>query len=142
RPTAGGRERPRLPGAGGGRGISVPLHSRGAGVPPPFEGGALPPWYRDAGYPFRDIGVHCLYLIQELLGPIEDVDASWRSLGGDPNLAFDEWRAQVRCKGGLGQFQLTWNVKPMQSQIIIHGTKAVLRVDLFAMFHGQRSSPP
>lgn len=109
---------------------------------PPFEGGPLPPHYRDAGYPFRDIGVHCLYLIQELLGPIEDVEAQWRSLGGDPNLAYDEWRAVVRCKRGLGQFQLSWNVKPMQSQIIIHGTKGVLRVDLFAMFHGKRGSTP
>jgi predicted dehydrogenase/nucleoside-diphosphate-sugar epimerase len=109
---------------------------------PPYEGGPLPPWYRDAGYPFRDIGVHCLYLIQELLGPIEDVDATWRSLGGDPNLAFDEWRTLVRCKRGLGQFQLTWNTKPMQSQLIIHGTKGVLRVDLFAMFHGKRASTP
>ena len=109
---------------------------------PPYEGGPLPPWYRDAGYPFRDIGVHCLYLIQQLLGPIEDVDADWRSLGGDPNLAFDEWRALVRCKRGLGQFQLTYNVKPMQSQLIIHGTKGVLRVDLFAMFHGKRASTP
>jgi predicted dehydrogenase/nucleoside-diphosphate-sugar epimerase len=109
---------------------------------PPYEGGPLPPWYRDAGYPFRDIGVHCLYLIQTLLGPIEHVDAEWRSLGGDPNLAFDEWRAVVRCARGLGQFQLTWNVKPMQSQIIIHGTKGVLRVDLFAMFHGKRASTP
>ena len=103
---------------------------------PPYEGGPLPPWYRDAGYPFRDIGVHCLYLIQQLLGPIEDVDADWRSLGGDPNLAFDEWRALVRCKRGLGQFQLTYNTKPMQSQLIIHGTKGGLRGDLFAMFHG------
>ncbi|HEX5057959.1 MAG TPA: NAD-dependent epimerase/dehydratase family protein [Kofleriaceae bacterium] len=109
---------------------------------PPYEGGPLPPWYRDAGYPFRDIGVHCLYLIQQLLGPIEDVDAEWRSLGGDPNLAFDEWRALVRCKRGLGQFQLTYNVKPMQSQLIIHGTKGVLRVDLFAMFHAKRGSTP
>ncbi|MGN6107444.1 MAG: NAD-dependent epimerase/dehydratase family protein [Kofleriaceae bacterium] len=109
---------------------------------PPYEGGPLPPWYRDAGYPFRDIGVHCLYLIQELLGPIEDVDAGWRSLGGDPNLAFDEWRAIVRCARGLGQFQLTWNTRPMQSQMIIHGTKGVLRVDLFAMFHGKRASTP
>jgi predicted dehydrogenase/nucleoside-diphosphate-sugar epimerase len=109
---------------------------------PPYEGGPLPPWYRDAGYPFRDIGVHCLYLVQELLGQIEDVDASWRSIGGDPNLAFDEWRAMVRCQRGLGQFQLSWNVKPMQSQLIIHGTKAVLRVDLFAMFHGKRASTP
>jgi len=109
---------------------------------PPYEGGPVPPWYRDAGYPFRDIGVHCLYLIQELLGPIEDVDAEWRSLGGDPNLAFDEWRAVVRCQRGLGQFQLTYNVKPMQSQIIIHGTRGVLRVDLFAMFQGKRASTP
>jgi len=109
---------------------------------PPYEGGPLPPWYRDAGYPLRDLGVHCLYMIQELLGPIEQVKAVWCSLGGDPNLAFDEWRAVVRCKRGLGQFQLTWNVKPMQSQIIIHGTKGVLRVDLFAMFHGKRSSTP
>ncbi len=109
---------------------------------PPYEGGPLPPWYRDAGYPFRDIGVHCLYLIQRLLGPIEDVDAVWRSLGSDPNLAFDEWRALVRCRRGFGQFQLTYNTKPMQSQLFIHGTKGVLRVDLFAMFHGKRSATP
>jgi len=109
---------------------------------PPYEGGPLPPWYRDAGYPFRDLGVHCLYLMQALLGPIEDVDATWRSLGGDPNLAYDEWRAMVRCERGLGQFQLTWNTKPMQSQMIIHGTKGVLRVDLFAMFHTRRAATP
>ena len=109
---------------------------------PPYEGGPLPPWYRSAGYAYRDLAVHCMYLLQELLGPIETVDGNWRSLGGDPNLAFDEWRTMVRCKRGLGQFQLTWNVKPMQSQMIIHGTKAVLRVDLFAMFHGKRSSTP
>ncbi|MBP6847092.1 MAG: Gfo/Idh/MocA family oxidoreductase [Kofleriaceae bacterium] len=109
---------------------------------PPYQGGPLPPHYRDAGYPFRDIGVHCLYLIRELLGPIEGVEATWRSLGGDPNLAFDEWRAVVRCQRGLGEFQLSWNVKPMQSQIIIHGTKGVLRVDLFAMFQGKRASTP
>jgi len=109
---------------------------------PPYEGGPLPPWYRDAGYPFRDIGVHCLYLMQALMGPIEAVDADWSSLGGDPNLAFDEWRALVRCKRGLGQFQLTYNTRPMQSQLIIHGTRGVLRVDLFAMYHGKKSNTP
>ena len=109
---------------------------------PPYEGGPLPPHLRDAGYPWRDVGVHCLYLIQELLGRIEDVEAEWCSLGGDPNLAFDEWRALVRCERGLGQFQLSWNAKPMQSQMIIHGTSGVLRADLFAMFLGKRSSTP
>ncbi|MEZ4366423.1 MAG: NAD-dependent epimerase/dehydratase family protein [Kofleriaceae bacterium] len=109
---------------------------------PPYAGGPLPPWSRDAGYPLRDLGVHCLDLIAELLGPIEHVDASWQSLGGDPNLAFDEWRAQVRCAGGLGQFQLTFNARPRQSQIIIHGTRGILTVDLIARSHGRQASTP
>jgi predicted dehydrogenase/nucleoside-diphosphate-sugar epimerase len=109
---------------------------------PPYEGGPLPPQYRDAGYPWRDLGVHCLYMIQELLGTITDVEADWRSLGGDPNLAYDEWRALVRCERGLGQFLLSWNTKPMQSQMVIHGTGGVLRVDLFAMFVGRRTVTP
>ena len=109
---------------------------------PPYQGGALPPHLRSAAYPWRDVAVHCLYLIQTLLGEIEDIDAEWRSLGGDPNLAFDEWRALVRTKRGLGQFQLSWNAKPMQSQMIVHGTAGQIRVDLFAMFQGKRSATP
>ena len=109
---------------------------------PPYEGGPLPPHLRDAAYPWRDVAVHCLYLIQQLLGEIEDVDAEWSSLGGDANLAFDEWRALVRTKGGLGQFQLSWNARPMQSQIVVQGTSGILRADLFAMFIGKRSSTP
>ena len=109
---------------------------------PPFEGGPLPPQFRAAGYPFRDLGVHALYLFQTFLGPIEHVDATWKKLGGEPNLAYDEWRAQVRCKNGMGQFQLSWNVKPLQHQIILQGTKGVLRVDLFLMFQSMRAATP
>jgi predicted dehydrogenase/nucleoside-diphosphate-sugar epimerase len=123
-----------------GRVVSVDI-LRGSEYPP-YEGGPLPPHYRKAGYPYRDLGVHCLYIIQTLLGPIEEVTGTWSSLGGDPNLAYDEWRSVARCQRGLGQFQLSWNTKPMQSQIIIHGTRGVLRVDLFAMFHGKRASTP
>lgn len=111
-------------------------------VYPPYPGGPLPPQYRTAGYPFRDLGVHALYLFQAFLGPIEHVQADWQSLGGDPNLAYDEWRAQVRCRDGLGQFQLSWNVKPVQSQIIIQGTRGVMRVDLFLMFQAMRGVTP
>ncbi len=109
---------------------------------PPYRGGPLPPHYRSAAYPFRDLGVHALYLFQAFLGPIESVNAIWASKGGDPKLAYDEWRALVRCRDGLGQFQLSWNVKPMQSQVIIQGTRGVLRVDLFLMFHALRGSMP
>jgi len=111
-------------------------------VYPPYAGGALPPQYRTAGYPFRDLGVHALYLFEALLGKIEKVSGNYKSLGGDPNLAFDEWRAQVQCENGIGQFQLSWNVRPMQSQIIIQGTKGVMRVDLFLMFNASRKSTP
>jgi nucleoside-diphosphate-sugar epimerase/predicted dehydrogenase len=109
---------------------------------PPYEGGPLPPQYRDAAYPWRDIGVHCLYLVQELLGTIEGVDAEWASRGGDRNLAFDEWRALVRCERGIGQFHLSWNVRPQQSQIIIQGTRGIARLDLFSMFQGHRAATP
>ena len=109
---------------------------------PPYEGGPLPPHLRGAAYPWHDVAVHCLYLVQKLLGGIEDVEAEWSSLGGDPNLAFDEWRALVRAERGLAQFQLSWNAKPMQSQMIIHGTSGMLRADLFAMFLSKRSSTP
>ncbi len=111
-------------------------------VYPPYAGGPLPPQYRAAGYPFRDLGVHALYLFQELLGPIEHVEADWTNLGGDPNLNFDEWRALVRCRDGMGQFQLSWNVKPLQSQIIIQGTKGVLRTNLFLMYQALHASTP
>jgi predicted dehydrogenase/nucleoside-diphosphate-sugar epimerase len=109
---------------------------------PPYRGGPLPPHYRSAAYPFRDLGVHALYLFQAFLGPIEGVNAVWESRGGDPNLAYDEWRALVRCRDGIGQFQLSWNVKPMQSQIIVQGTRGVLRIDLFLMFQALRGATP
>jgi predicted dehydrogenase/nucleoside-diphosphate-sugar epimerase len=127
---------------GGAIGRVVSVDILRSSVYPPYGGGPLPPQYRTAGYPFRDLGVHALYMFQAFLGPIEHVDASWASLGGDPNLAFDEWRAQVRCRDGLGQFQLSWNVKPLQSQIIIHGTRGVMRVDLFLMFQALRAVTP
>jgi predicted dehydrogenase/nucleoside-diphosphate-sugar epimerase len=109
---------------------------------PAYAGGPLPPQYRSAGYPFRDLCIHALYLFEAFLGAIENVDAQWRSLGGDPNLAFDEWRALVRCRNGLGQFQLSWNVEPLQSQVLIHGTRGVLRLDLFLMFQNLRRKLP
>jgi predicted dehydrogenase/nucleoside-diphosphate-sugar epimerase len=111
-------------------------------VYPPYAGGPLPPQYRTPGYPFRDLGIHALYVLEALLGPIENVEARWASLGGDPNLVFDEWRALVRCRDGAGQFQLSWNVKPIQHQLLVQGTRGVLRADLFLLSQGMRRSTP
>ena len=109
---------------------------------PPVAGAGVPPQYRTAGYPFRDLGIHALYVIEAFLGPIEKVDAQWRSGGGDPNLAFNDWRALVTCKKGMGQVQLSWGVRPLQHQIVIQGTKGVLRLDLFLMFQAWRKPMP
>jgi nucleoside-diphosphate-sugar epimerase/predicted dehydrogenase len=111
-------------------------------VYPPYAGGPLPPQYRTAGYPFRDLGIHGLYVIEAFLGPIEKIDATWRRGAGDANLAFNDWRALVTCKRGLGQVQLSFGTKPLQHQIILQGTKGVLRLDLFLMFQAWRRPAP
>lgn len=112
---------------------------------PPYRGGPLPAHYGDGGYPFRDLGVHPLYLLQEFLGDIHDVQADFRMSGrkdSDPNIHFDEWRALVRCANGTGNIQLSWNVRPLQHQVIIQGTRGTLRADLFSMFLVRRRHTP
>ncbi|MGH7366768.1 MAG: Gfo/Idh/MocA family protein, partial [Candidatus Rokuibacteriota bacterium] len=112
---------------------------------PPYHGGPLPPQYGDGGYPFRDLGVHALYMLRELLGPIEDVTAEFRTAGAlasDPNLYFDEWRALVRCERGSGQVQLSWNARPLQHLFMVQGTRGALRADLYSMFITQRRNTP
>ena len=112
---------------------------------PPYRGGPLPLHYREGGYPFRDLGVHALYLLQEFLGSIEDVHAEFRTSGvkdSDPDLHFDEWRALARCARGTANIQLSWNIKPMQHQLIIQGTHGTLRADLFAMYLTRRRHTP
>jgi len=111
----------------------------------PWSGGAVPPQYREGGYPFRDLGVHALYLMQEFLGGIEDAQCKYRSaseLSRDPNLLFDEWRALVTGPGGVGQIQISWNVLPLQHQLFIQGTRGTLRVDLFSLFNARRGNTP
>ena len=64
---------------------------------PPYAGGALPAAFRQGGYPFQDMGVHALYLMEAFLGPIRDIDVRYRSTDHDPNVFFDEWRGTVAC---------------------------------------------
>jgi predicted dehydrogenase/nucleoside-diphosphate-sugar epimerase len=112
---------------------------------PPYRGGPLPPHYREGGYPFRDLGVHALYVLREFLGGIEDIEADFRTstvTDRDPNIHFDEWRALVHCANGTGNIQLSWNVKPLQHQFIVQGTRGTLRADLFAMYLTRRRHTP
>jgi predicted dehydrogenase len=98
---------------------------------PPYAGGPLPAPFRQGSYPFRDLGVHGLYLIELFLGPTEDLRVRAYETGRDPLLTFDEWRAEVDCRGGTGHMFLSWNSRPIQNELEIHGTRGVLHVDCF-----------
>ena len=98
---------------------------------PPYTGGPLPPPYRNGAYPFQDLGVHGLYLLEAFLGPVRSADIRYVSTGRDVKLLFDEWRATVTCENGTGHMYLSWNERPMQNLLIVHGTLGVMQVDCF-----------
>jgi predicted dehydrogenase/nucleoside-diphosphate-sugar epimerase len=98
---------------------------------PPYAGGPLPAPYRQGSYPFRDLGVHGLYLLELFLGPTKAFRADYYKSGRDPLLTFDEWRANMEGSRGTGYMFLSWNTRPIQNELLIHGTRGVIHVDCF-----------
>ena len=98
---------------------------------PPYPGGPMPAHYREGAYPFLDIGVHGLSLFETFLGAIHAVDVRHVATGRDPYLTFDEWHGSVQCDRGTGHMYLSWNVRPIQNELIIHGTRGVIHVDCY-----------
>lgn len=96
---------------------------------PPYVGGPMPAPYGRGGYPFEDLGVHGLYLLESFLGKITNLDVRYRSTGRDPYVFFDEWHAAVECERGAGAMYLSWNSRPMQNELVIHGTRGIMSVD-------------
>ncbi|MBZ5619355.1 MAG: NAD-dependent epimerase/dehydratase family protein [Acidobacteriia bacterium] len=111
---------------------------------PPYAGGpAYPAHFRAGSYPFQDLGVHGLYLLEAFLGPIRHADVRYYNSGlGDPNLVFDEWRALVETDHGTGQMYISWNVRPMQNEIVVHGTRGVMLVDCYLQTISLRKTYP
>ncbi|MEZ6115502.1 MAG: NAD-dependent epimerase/dehydratase family protein [Pirellulaceae bacterium] len=100
---------------------------------PPYAGGPLPPYAKEGGYPFRDLGIHAFYQIEAFLGPIEDVQWQFRNLTRQPFLAFDDWRATLQCANGSAHVHLSWNARPLQDLLLIQGTEGSIRIDRFGM---------
>ena len=98
---------------------------------PPFAGGPLPAMARQGSYPFRDLGTHGLYVIESFMGRINSLEILYRASGKDPNLKFDEWYALAVCERGIGRLQISWNVRPMQSRLILQCTRGLVEVDRF-----------
>jgi len=117
---------------GGGIGtvLSIDFH-RSSDYPAWPGGGKLPPQYRKGSYPFQDLGVHGLAIAEAFLGQVKSAEIDFRSTGLDTNLMFDEWTATVDCERGQGRLYFSWNVRPIRSQVIVHGTRGVLQIDCF-----------
>jgi predicted dehydrogenase/nucleoside-diphosphate-sugar epimerase len=112
-----------------GRVLSV-RHVRGSDYPP-FAGGPVPAIYRQGSYPFRDLGVHALYLLEAFAGPIEELRVEPRSSGRDPMLTFDEWRIEGRAGLASVSAVLSWNMQPIENSLWIHGDRGTIHVDCF-----------
>ena len=97
----------------------------------PYAGGPLPPPYAKGSFPFQDLGVHSLYLLEAFLGPIEELEVEFHSTGRDPDLLFDEWFVRARCARGVGRAYLSWNLRPMQNRIRVYGSAGVVEMDRF-----------
>jgi nucleoside-diphosphate-sugar epimerase/predicted dehydrogenase len=98
---------------------------------PPHAGGPLPPYFRDGGFPFRDSGVHGLYVAEAFLGPIARVSTHVESRGRDPLVHCDEWQVIANCERGLARLHMSWAIRPWQSVLTVFGTHGIIRADLF-----------
>jgi 2-alkyl-3-oxoalkanoate reductase len=99
---------------------------------PPYSGGPdVPVHFRKGSYPLQDLGVHGLSIFESFLGNVQQTDVWYSSTGTDVNLLFDEWRGLVHCERGTGQMYLSWNVRPIRSEAIVHGSGGVLKLDFF-----------
>ena len=99
----------------------------------PYPGGEFPYQYRDGGFPFRDLGVHSLYLIEAFLGKINDATLHLGLPSRDGCPLYKDWRVVVRCGRGMAQVFLSWNIMPLQDVLVIHGTRGVIRADVMGM---------
>ncbi len=98
---------------------------------PPYAGGPPTGVYSQGSYPFRDLGVHALYLIDRVVGEIKTLQARPQSSGRNPMITFDEWRVSAECAKGSAYAHLSWNARPLQNEFWIQGTRGVLHVDVF-----------
>jgi predicted dehydrogenase/nucleoside-diphosphate-sugar epimerase len=98
---------------------------------PAYRGGPVPEPFRDGGYPFRDLGVHALYLAEAFLGRIRDVETVCLNTGKHAQLVFDEWRSLIHCEKGVGQAHLSWSVRPIEHTLFIQGSRGAIFLDLY-----------
>ena len=94
--------------------------------------GPLQPYTREGGFPFRDVGIHGVYLVEAFLGSIESVQTQIASTGLNPFPYCDDWQVLLRCARGSARIHLSSVLRPWQSTLTLLGTCGSIRADLFA----------
>ncbi len=94
--------------------------------------GVASPFMTEGGFPFRDAGIHGVYLVEALLGPIREVQVHIGSLGRHGSALCDDWHVLATCVHGTGRLHLSYSIQPWQSIITVFGSRGILRADLFA----------
>ena len=97
----------------------------------PYAGGPLPAMLRQGSYPLRDLGVHGLYTIEVLLGPIHGVRVDWQARGTVSGIPYTEWQVAADAGEGTGRLLLSWTARPMENTLVIRGTQGSIHVDRF-----------
>ncbi|MGB0134941.1 NAD-dependent epimerase/dehydratase family protein [Dokdonella sp.] len=98
---------------------------------PAYAGGPLPAQLAQGSYPFRDLGVHGLYTLEAFLGPLSGLRVDFQASERDPNLRFDEWQATATSGNAIGRMLLSWNSRPMESRVVVRGTRGSIEIDRF-----------
>ena len=111
----------------------VSVHIIRSSAYPEFVG-PKPPQYGSPGYPFRDLGIHALYMLDALIGPLERCEFSYSAGNGDPLLAYNEWNGTVASDGGFGHVDMSWSSQPVRHLVLVQGTRGAIRADLINMY--------
>jgi nucleoside-diphosphate-sugar epimerase/predicted dehydrogenase len=90
------------------------------------------PFVAEGGFPFRDAGVHGIYLIEELMGAISEVTVHIGAVGRHASVLCDDWHVLATCARGTAHLHVSYSVQPWQSSITVYGNRGTVRADLFA----------
>jgi predicted dehydrogenase len=94
-------------------------------------GGAKHWSVQDRFAPLYNLGVHPLYLVEDLMGPFDDIDVRGRTdASGD---VLSEIRVVLGGARGFAYVALSMGAQPYLNHLTIYGTRATLRVNLNTM---------
>jgi predicted dehydrogenase/nucleoside-diphosphate-sugar epimerase len=103
---------------------SQPVPTAPPGVPSAF--------LSEGGFPMRDAGIHGVYLLEALVGPIRDVNVRIASVGRHQSVLCDDWHVLATGEHGMARLLLSYSIQPWQSILTVYGSRGTLRADLFA----------